>query len=324
METNPRMEEMSNDCRQADCAGCKGCKPQPASRTLLLAYGLPLVLLVGLFWGLHVWNGTLFWTVATLCALGIVAAVVLYGVAQRFKVEEDVRIDETEKLLPGANCGGCGFAGCRAFAEALVSRRDISELFCPVGGNATMDAVAVYLGKAVAAQDPTVATVRCGGSCDKRPRMSEYDGEPSCAVAALLYGGKTGCSYGCEGYGDCVAACEFGALEMDIETELPEVTPDKCTACGRCVKACPKGIIELRKKWPKNRAVWVACVNTEKGSVVTKSCKAGCIGCGKCLKVCAFDAIRIENHLAYIDSVKCKLCRKCVAECPTGAIEVSW
>ena len=110
------------------------------------------------------------------------------------------------------------------------------------------------------------------------------------------------------------------AIRMNPATGLPEVDPDKCTACGACVKACPKMIIELRKKWPKNRAVYVSCVSKDKGAVVMKACKAGCIGCGKCQKVCAFGAITIENNLAYIDPQKCKLCRKCVNECPTGAI----
>jgi ferredoxin len=122
------------------------------------------------------------------------------------------------------------------------------------------------------------------------------------------------------GYGDCVEACAFDAIKVNPETGIAEVDPDKCTACGACVKACPKKIIELRKKWPKNRAVYVACASKDKGAVTMKACKAGCIGCGKCAKVCAFDAITVENGLAYIDSQKCKLCRKCVNECPTGAI----
>lgn len=165
-----------------------------------------------------------------------------------------------------------------------------------------------------------MATVRCGGTCDKRPRTNEYNGAKSCAVASSLYIGQTGCAFGCLGFGDCVVSCAFDAIRMNPATGLPEVDPDKCTACGACVKACPKMIIELRKKWPKNRAVYVSCVSKDKGAVVMKACKAGCIGCGKCQKVCAFGAITIENNLAYIDPQKCKLCRKCVNECPTGAI----
>lgn len=254
--------------------------------------------------------------------LGILAAVVLYFVAQKFKVEEDPRIDEVEKMLPGANCGGCGFAGCRGMADALVKNDDISALFCPVGGGDTMKGIAAYLGKAAPEKEPMVATVRCGGVCDKRPRTNTFDGAKSCAVASSLYVGETACAYGCLGYGDCVAACAFDAIHINPETGIAEVDAEKCTACGACVKACPKNIIELRKKWPKGRAVYVGCVSKDKGAVVMKACKAGCIGCGKCEKVCAFGAITIENNLAYIDSQKCKLCRKCVNECPTGAIKL--
>ena len=220
----------------------------------------------------------LLYTVLTLCVLGILAALILYFVAQKFKVEEDPRIDEVEKMLPGANCGGCGFAGCRGLSDALVKRTDISSLFCPVGGAEVMKTVAAYLGKAAPEKEPQVATVRCGGSCEKRPRINAYDGVTSCAVAASLYGGETGCTYGCLGYGDCVTVCNFDAIAINPETRLPEVDFDKCTACGACVKACPKSIIELRKKWPKQRAVYVACVSKDKGAVVMKACKAGCIG----------------------------------------------
>ena len=262
----------------------------------------------------------LLFTILTLCVLGILAAVVLYFVAQKFKVYEDPRIDDVEKMLPGANCGGCGFAGCRGFADALVAQDDISALFCPVGGGDTMKSVADYLGKAAPEKSPQVATLLCGGTCEKRPRTNVYDGAKSCAVASALYVGETACSYGCLGYGDCVVSCSFDALSVDPQTGLPVIDVDKCTACGACVKACPKTIIELRKKWPKSRAIYVACSSKDKGPVVMKACKSGCIGCGKCVKECAFDAIKIVDGLAYIDSEKCKLCRKCVNACPTNAI----
>ena len=259
-------------------------------------------------------------TILTLSVLGILAAVILYFVAQKFKVEEDPRIDEVEKMFPGANCGGCGFAGCRAMAEAMVLQEDISALYCPVGGAECMKSIAKYLGKVAPEKEPTVAAVRCGGVCSKRPKTNTYNATKSCAIASTIYVGESACAYGCLGYGDCVEACTFDAIRVNPETGIAEVDAEKCTACGACVKACPKKIIELRKKWPKNRAVYVSCVSKDKGAVTMKACKAGCIGCGKCAKACAFDAITVENGLAYIDPKKCKLCRKCVNECPTGAI----
>ena len=266
------------------------------------------------------------WTVITVTALGLVLAVVLYLVARRFKVEEDPRIDEVEKVMPGANCGGCGFAGCRAFAEATVKAASPDENFCPVGGNDVMAKVAAILGFEAKAKAPMVAVVRCNGTCENRPRINEYGGYPSCKVKAALYSGDTGCAFGCLGCGDCVAACQFGALSMDPVTGLPVVDETKCTACGSCVKACPKRIIELRNigTTPKNqRRVYVTCMNKDKGGVARKACKAACIGCGKCAKVCKFDAITVADNLCYIDYAKCKACGQCFFECPTGAIKVS-
>lgn len=264
-------------------------------------------------------NGLLV-TILVVSGLAALLALLLYLVAHKFKVEEDPRIDEVEKMLPGANCGGCGFPGCRGMSEALVKKDDISSLYCPVGGAECMKSIAGYLGKAVAEREPMVAVVRCAGSCENRPKTNRFDGASSCQVASSLYAGDTGCSFGCLGLGDCVAKCEFDALHINPQTGLPEVDEEKCTACGACVKACPKMIIELRKKAPKGRKIYVSCVNKAKGAVARKACKVACIGCGKCAKVCAHDAITVENNLAYIDFKKCKMCRKCVVECPTGAI----
>ncbi|MDR1887539.1 MAG: Fe-S cluster domain-containing protein [Prevotellaceae bacterium] len=263
---------------------------------------------------------TIIFTVVVLSSLGVVSAVILYFVAQKFKVFEDPRIDETVEILPGANCGGCGFAGCRAFAEALVKNDDISTLLCPVGGSSVMSKAAELLGKAVETKDAMIAVVRCAGSCEVRPRTNRFDGAESCLVMATTYAGDTGCGFGCLGQGDCVVSCGFDAIRINPETRLPEVDDEKCTACGSCVKACPKFIIELRKKGPKNRRIFVSCVNKDKGGTARKSCGTACIGCAKCRKACAFDAITIDSNLAYIDNAKCKLCRKCVPECPTNAI----
>ena len=265
-------------------------------------------------------SGVLGFTVLTLCVIGVLAAVVLYFVAQKFKVYEDPRIDDVERMLPGANCGGCGYPGCRGLADALVKNDDISNLYCSAGGAETMQKIAAYLGKTAAEQEPQVAVVRCSGSCDKRPRTNLYDGASSCAVEAALYGGETGCTYGCLGKGDCVAVCRFGALSIDPTTGLPVVDETLCTACGACVVACPKRIIELRKKGIKGRRVYVSCVNRDKGAVARKACAVSCIGCGKCVRTCPFEAITLSENLAYIDADKCKLCRKCVAECPQGSI----
>ena len=265
-------------------------------------------------------NSTFLFTVIMLSVLGVFLAAVLYFVAQKFKVYEDPRIDEVGEALPGANCGGCGFAGCRAFAEHCVQAESLEELFCPVGGNAVMASIAQILGKTVAEKAPMLAVLRCGGARDKCAQTNRYDGMASCAVAAALYDGDTGCRYGCLKLGDCARACSFGGVTIDPQTGLPLVNEAICVACGSCVKACPKGLLEIRNAGPKGRRVYVSCLNKDKGAVARKACQAACIGCGKCVKVCTFEAISLENNVAYIDFNKCKLCRKCVSECPTGAI----
>lgn len=259
-------------------------------------------------------------TVATLAVTGLVAAVILYFVSQKFKVVEDSRIGDVEAVLPGANCGGCGFPGCHGMACALVQADDLSKLMCPVGGQPVMSKVAAILGKEVVESAPKVAVVRCNGTCDVRPKAVEYDGARSCAILSANFGGETNCSFGCLGCGDCVRACQFGAIKMNESTGLPEVDEEKCVACGACVKACPKNIIELRNKGPKGRRLFVSCVNKDKGAVAMKACKNACIGCGKCAKECQFGAITVEGNVAYIDYMKCRLCRKCAAVCPTHAI----
>jgi Na+-translocating ferredoxin:NAD+ oxidoreductase subunit B len=263
---------------------------------------------------------TIIYTIFTLSAIGTSAAVVLYFVSQKFKVYEDPRIDEVEQSLPAANCGGCGFAGCRAFAEACVKAPDLAELYCPVGGNDCMGKVADILGLESVKKDAKVAYIRCNGTCDHRPKTSLFDGASTCAIAASVYSGESDCQWGCLGYGDCFDSCDFEAIDLRADLGVPRIIEDKCVACGACVDACPKDLIELRKKFPRNRKVVVACRNKDKGGIARKACSVACIGCSKCEKECKFDAITIENNLAFIDSDKCKLCRKCVPVCPTNAI----
>ena len=249
---------------------------------------------------------SLIWiAVIVLGAVGLIAAVVLFVAS------------------PQANCGGCGYPGCSGFAGACVKAADagsIEGMLCPVGGQPVMEKVASILGMEAAAATPKVAVVRCNGTCENRPRVVEFDGVRSCRVALMTGTGETACAFGCLGCGDCVNACQFGAIKINPQTGMPEVDENLCTACGACAKACPRKIIELRPKGPKGRRMVVKCVNRDKGVVANKVCKASCIGCGKCVKACPFEAITLANNLAYIDPEKCRLCRKCEEACPKGAI----
>lgn len=257
--------------------------------------------------------------VIILAVIGLLSAVILFFIAKKFHVEEDPRIDIVVSLLPGANCGGCGFAGCRGLAETIVKSGSL-EKQCPAGGAPVTEAIAQALGLEATAAEPKVAVVCCQGTCENAPSKVSYDSAGSCAFANMLFAGESCCPNACLGCGDCVKACHFNAIRIDEATHLPVVDETICGGCGSCSRACPRGVIEIRKKGPKGRKVFVSCVNKEKGALAMKNCTAACIGCGKCAKVCAFEAITIENNLAHIDENKCKMCRKCVAECPRGAI----
>ncbi|MPL85838.1 Electron transport complex subunit RsxB [bioreactor metagenome] len=260
------------------------------------------------------------YSVLVLVLTGVISAVILYFVAQKFRIVEDPRIDLVAEKLPGANCGGCGYAGCRSLAEAIVKAGSLEGLRCPVGGEKISSEIAELLGLEASTAEPQIAVVRCNGGRLNTTSKVMYEGVQDCLYAHLNFSSEGGCPNGCLGLGNCVSVCAFDAINMDPKSGLPVVDEEKCVACGLCVKTCPRHIIELRNKGIKNRRVFVSCVNTEKGALAKKNCNVACIGCGKCEKVCEFDAIKIENNLAYIDFNKCKLCRKCVQECPTGAI----
>ncbi|HOE38609.1 MAG TPA: Fe-S cluster domain-containing protein [Bacteroidales bacterium] len=259
-------------------------------------------------------------TLITLSLLGAILAVILYLVAQKFKVVEDPRIDTIQELLPGANCGGCGYPGCRGFAETIVKTGSLENMNCPAGGSASMKKIAEAMGLSVEEKEPQIAVVRCNGSLENRKKTKIFDGPTSCAIEHSLFSGDTDCAFGCLGLGDCVVACPFDAIHIDEKRGLPIVDEEKCVACGLCVKSCPKNIIELRNKGKKDRRIYVSCINKDRGADAKRACDVACIGCGKCAKECKFEAISIENFVAYIDFSKCKLCRKCASVCPTGAI----
>ncbi len=256
--------------------------------------------------------------------IALVSAFVLYYCSKHFAVKEDERIGKVASLLPQANCGGCGFAGCSGMASALVKAADggsIEGFTCPVGGSEVMGKIAGLLGVAVTDTEPCVAVLRCGGSCTARQRVAVYDGLRTCAAMNVSGMGETACAYGCLGCGDCVSACSFGGIKQNETTGLPEIDENVCTGCGSCAKACPRDIIELRPRGMRSRRVFVACRNQDRGALAMKACSVSCIGCGKCAKECKFDAITIENNLAYIDPAKCKMCRKCEKACPRKAIK---
>jgi Na+-translocating ferredoxin:NAD+ oxidoreductase RNF subunit RnfB len=268
-------------------------------------------------------------SVVFLSVTAVIASISLLIVARKFATKEDPRIEQVAEMLPGVNCGACGFAGCHDLAKALVDAAkegDIAGLRCPAGGLETMQGIYTFLGFKVSGTHPTVAVLRCGGSSQVTEKKLTFEGPRKCAIAHSLFGGEKGCAFGCLGLGDCVEACHFDALHMDRETELPVVDTDNCVSCGSCVKACPRHLFELRPLGAENRRVWVNCMNQDKGSVAMKICKTACIGCGKCVKECPeeIQAIVLQNNLAYIDPAKCTNCGKCIPVCPTNAIKANF
>ena len=246
--------------------------------------------------------------------IGIIAAVVLVLAAKFMHVEEDERIGKVQECLPGANCGACGYAGCADYAKAIVEKDAPLNLCIPGGADAAAGAAKV-MGKVAGATVSMKAVVACQGFECNTNKKYEYQGVSTCAAAAKMFAGPSACAFGCVGFGDCVAACKFDALQIVNGVAL--VNMEKCTGCGACAKACPKGLIELI---PADKKVAVACSNQDKGPEVKKVCTAGCIGCRLCVKQCEFDAITVDGFLAHVDYDKCTGCGKCAEKCPSKII----
>ncbi len=264
-----------------------------------------------------------FWIIANILVLtgiALAAAAVLYFVSKKFAVKENPKIDNVEAMLPGVNCGACGKAGCRDFANACVkaSNEEFAHLFCPVGGKTTMQKVAEFLGFTVGTREATVAVLRCQGTCENAPDKIVYSGLKSCRLASRVSVGKSGCPNGCMRFGDCTRVCKFDALHIG-ENGIPVVDESKCTSCGACVKICPRSLYELRAKNDGKR-VFVACRNVQKAQFARKNCKTACIGCGRCTAISSL--IKVENNLSYIPaSVDAKEFGDALAKCcPTKAI----
>ena len=250
--------------------------------------------------------------------LGLIFGGLLAVAAQKFAVEEDVRVETICDLLPGANCGACGFPGCISFAEKVVSGQ-VSVDCCIPGGKEVCDNVCEVLGVAsVASEGKKVAEVFCIGSEDVAPNKFEYHGVQDCKAAMMFGGGFKACTYGCLGLGTCVHVCPFDAIHM-AANGLPVVNDDKCTGCGICVKACPRSIIHIVDK--DRVGMVVLCNSKDRGKITREVCEVGCIGCKACLKACPNDAIVVENNLSYIDTDKCNECGECVEVCKRQGIK---
>lgn len=259
-------------------------------------------------------------------AIGKAAAVVgvcgllvglLLGLASKlFHVKVDERELFIRDLLPGNNCGGCGFAGCDALAKAIAGGSAAVNA-CPVAGSEIHTKIGELMGKVAEGKAKRkVAYVKCSGTCDKAGIKYEYDGLADCNKASVVPGGgDKACSYGCLGYGSCVKACKFDAIH--VVNGIAVVDRKKCVACGKCVEACPKNLIELV---PEETSYRVQCNSKDKGKEVRAVCAVGCIGCMICVKQCEFDAVHVENNLAYIDPEKCTGCGKCAEKCPQKII----
>jgi electron transport complex protein RnfB len=254
------------------------------------------------------------WPIVALGGIAVFFGIVLAYASKKFAVEVDPKVTEVREVLPGANCGACGYPGCDGLADA-VARGEAPVNACPVGGAELAAKLAVIMGVEAGSVERQVARVICCGDNKNANEKYEYQGIEDCKAAEMLAGGSKSCRYGCTGLGTCVRECPFDAIH--IVNGIAVVDEDKCTACKKCIAVCPKGIIELV---PVSKKVRVLCKNLEKGKATMQTCKVGCIACQKCVKACKFDAIHVENNLARIDYDKCVNCMMCAEVCPTKTI----
>jgi len=255
-------------------------------------------------------------SVAILGGVGLVFATLIALANRQFWVWEDPRINAVVDMLPGNNCGACGKAGCRAFAEALIDGQ-IQPATCTVMGPDQVTDMANYLGVDAGEANKRVARLLCAGGCDVAPSLAEYRGLQTCKAAAAVAGGGKGCSWGCLGLADCEVACDFDAIYMN-DVELPVVIPERCTACGDCVEACPKDLFTLM---PIEQKLIVQCKNLLEGDEAEAACQVACTACGKCALDAAPGLIAMVSGLAVIDYSKNNLATPAAtARCPTGAI----
>lgn len=250
-------------------------------------------------------------------ATGLIIGFFLSFASEKFKVEVDPREEEILGVLPGNNCGGCGYPGCSGLAHAIVEgKAPVNQ--CPVGGAPVGAKVAAIMGVEAESGEKKVAYVKCSGTCEKAKNNYEYKGTEDCVAVTFIPGkGPKACNFGCLGFGSCVKACPFDAIH--IVDGIAKVDKEACKACGKCVNVCPQHIIELI---PYKATEMVECSNKDKGKAVMQVCDAGCIACHLCEKNCPSDAIHVVDNIAHIDQSKCTGCGTCVTKCPKKVIHV--
>ncbi len=258
---------------------------------------------------------TLVSSVVALGGLGVTVGLGLAYASIKLSVKVDPLIEKVRDVLPGINCGACGFTGCNAYAEAVVTENAKTNLCIP-GGARTSVEVALTLGVEPEATRKLSARVLCQGGNAETVRKFEYQGVSSCHVLNQTAGGDNACPFGCLGQGSCAVVCPFDAIHMN-ENGLPEINISKCTGCGLCAGECPRSVIIVTEA---EHAVDIRCRSTDKGGVVKKYCQPGCIGCGRCVKICPFEAIELKDSLARTLYEKCTSCGICVKECPQNTI----
>jgi Na+-translocating ferredoxin:NAD+ oxidoreductase RNF subunit RnfB len=253
--------------------------------------------------------------ILTLGLLTLALAGLIVIANKKLYVYEDPRIDQVEDMLPHANCGACGFPGCRPFAEALVLGQVLPGK-CSVSSDDGRAAIASFLGVALGAEEKRVARIACNGGINVAINQAYYKGVSTCQAATLISGGGKACSWGCLGYGDCEVVCDFDAITMN-EFGIPVVNVQKCTACGDCVEACPKGLFAIH---PISHRLWVACKSLEAGDEVLEVCDVGCTACGKCAMDVEDNMITMVKNLPVINYSKNHKIQDPIQRCPTGAI----
>lgn len=247
--------------------------------------------------------------------VGIIIGIILGIAGEKFKVEVDPNEEAILGVLPGNNCGGCGYAGCSGLAAA-IAKGEAEIGACPVGGAPVAEKIGAIMGVEAGDAVRMTAYVKCAGTCEKAGNDYNYIGEQSCSMVKFISnGGPKSCNHGCLGFGECVEACPFDAIH--IVDGIAVVDKENCKACSKCIKACPQNLIELI---PYDSKYAVQCSSKDMGKIVMKACQVGCIGCRMCTKVCEFDAITVENNIAHIDQTKCTGCGACAEKCPKKII----